>query len=88
MIMMLKLKEKNRPDGNRELYITKNKEGTCPMVELAFDGKHQTFTKASQTGHVVNQMKATAKKAQNQRRQEAAGQIEMTDLPGDYKVPF
>ena len=88
VIMMLKLKEKNRPDGNRELYITKNKEGTCPMVELAFDGKHQTFTKASQTGQVVSQMKATAKKAQIQRRQEANGQLAMTDMPGDTYVPF
>lgn len=46
IIMMLKLENKYDPAGNREMYITKNKEGTCPKIVLAFDGKHQTFTKA------------------------------------------
>lgn len=45
LIMLLKLKEKDKPQGDRWLYITKNKEGTCPKVGLAFDGKHQTFYK-------------------------------------------
>lgn len=50
IIMMLKLEKKEQSDGNRQLYITKNKEGTCPMTTLAFDGKHQTFSKALRTG--------------------------------------
>lgn len=45
VIMTLKLKEKDRPQGERWLYITKNKEGTCPKIGLAFDGSHQTFYK-------------------------------------------
>lgn len=46
LIMMLSLANKDQPEGNRELRIRKNKEGTCPNILLAFDGKHQTFTKA------------------------------------------
>lgn len=87
VVMILKLKEKNRPDGNRELYIAKNKEGTCPMIELAFDGKHQTFTKASKTGDVVSKFSADGKQAR-QRNREAANKDQMSMLPDTYPVPF
>ncbi len=87
VVMILKLKERNRPDGNRELYIAKNKEGTCPMIELAFDGKHQTFTKASKTGDVVSKFSADGKKARNRNR-EAANKDQMSMLPDTYQVPF
>lgn len=87
VVMILKLKEKTRPDGNRELYIAKNKEGTCPMIELAFDGKHQTFTKASKTGDVVSKFSADGKKAL-QRNREAANKDQLSMLPDTYQVPF
>lgn len=87
VVMILKLKERNKPDGSRELYIAKNKEGTCPMIELAFDGKHQTFTKASKTGDVVSQFSSDGKKARNRNR-EAANKDQMSMLPDTYQVPF
>lgn len=47
LIMMLSLEKRDgKETGNRELRIRKNKEGTCPNILLAFDGKHQTFSKA------------------------------------------
>lgn len=87
VVMILKLKERNKPDGSRELYIAKNKEGTCPMIELAFDGKHQTFTKALRTGEVYKKLAADAKKIRSQTR-EAANQDQMSMLPDTYPVPF
>ena len=87
VIMMLKLEHKDHPEGNRKLYITKNKEGTCPMITLAFDGKHQTFSKAARTGETYREITRIAKKAQRSR--EAASQVEQfTMLPEDTEVPF
>lgn len=89
IIMMLKLEDKDRPDGNREMYITKNKEGTCPKILLAFDGKHQTFAKAQRTGDVLGKYVADGKRIKNRNRREAAkDENQMTILPDNYKVPF
>lgn len=89
IIMILSLEKKDDPSGNRILSIDKNKEGTCPNVLLAFDGKHQTFTKAQRTGDVVGKFVADGKKIKRQ-RQKAEPQEEQTflPLPDDYKVPF
>lgn len=89
IIMILSLEKKEDPSGNRILSIDKNKEGTCPNILLAFDGKHQTFTKAQRTGDVLGKFVADGKKAKRQRR-EAEPQEEQTflPLPDDYKVPF
>ena len=89
IIMILSLEKKDDPSGNRILSIDKNKEGTCPNILLAFDGKHQTFTKAQRTGDVLGKFVADGKKAKRQRR-EAEPQEEQTflPLPDDYKVPF
>lgn len=87
VVMILRLKERSKPDGPRQLYIAKNKEGTCPMIELAFDGKHQTFTKAQRTGETINQLKRMANAAKRERR-EAAGMDQMTMLPPNTPVPF
>lgn len=57
------------------------------MIELAFDGKHQTFTKASKTGDVVSKFSADGKKARNRNR-EAANKDQMSMLPDTYQVPF
>lgn len=87
VIMMLKLENKDQPEGNRKLYITKNKEGTCPMITLAFDGKHQTFSKAAKTNDIVQKLTHDAKKAQRG-REAAPVNDQLTMLPEDTKVPF
>lgn len=88
IILMLKLENKDNPDGNRLMYITKNKEGTCPMIPLAFDGKHQTFAKAQRTGDTIRQIKKMAKTAQRQAREAARDGNQFSMLPEDTEVPF
>lgn len=85
IIMMLKLENKEQPEGNRELHIRKNKEGTCPSILLAFDGKHQTFSKAQCTGKTVRQLQADGRKA---RRRAAGNPDQMSMLPPNTPVPF
>ena len=87
LIMMLSLENKEQPEGNRELRIRKNKEGTCPNILLAFDGKHQTFTKAQQTGNTLDKFVNDGKKARRLNHQ-AAQQEQMTMLPDSTPVPF
>lgn len=88
IIMMLKLENKDHPEGNREMFITKNKEGTCPKIVLAFDGKHQQFSKAHRTGEIIRQLKADAKKTLRRNREAADNSQEMLPLPDDTPVPF
>ena len=88
IILMLKLEDKDKPDGNRKMYITKNKEGTCPMISLAFDGKHQRFSKANRTGEVVSKYTADGKKARRENKNNASATLQMTMLPDDTSVPF
>ena len=87
LILMLKLQDEDKPDGCRELFVTKNKEGTCPKIVLEFDGKHQTFSKAQRTGEVVQKYQADGKKA---RRKNAGGaQQSFLPVPGDDpECPF
>ena len=87
VIMMLKLEHKDQPEGNRKLYITKNKEGTCPMITLAFDGKHQTFSKAAKTNDMVQKLTHDAKKVQRA-REAAPINDQLTMLPENTEVPF
>lgn len=92
LIMMLSLQDKEKPEGNRELRIRKNKEGTCPNILLAFDGKIQSFSKAQIGGDTLSKLTADGKKARQHNRERARqerqleGQMEV--LPNDYKVPF
>lgn len=88
IIMMLKLEKKDDPDGNRLMYITKNKEGTCPMIPLAFDGKHQTFRKAQRTGDTIGKSVADGKKARRKSREAANTDNQFVQLPIDTDVPF
>lgn len=88
IIMMLKLENKEQPSGNRELYITKNKEGECFKTLLAFDGRHQTFTKAQRTNEVASKYIADGKKARRKSREAAPEQTQFSMLPGDTEVPF
>ena len=85
IIMQLQLEKKDHPEGNRFLYITKNKEGTTPRILLAFDGKHQQFSKAATTGSVVGKFAADGKRA---RRQNASTNQQMSMLPENTPVPF
>ena len=91
LIMMLSLADKDHPEGNRELRIRKNKEGTCPNILLAFDGKHQTFSKAQRTGDTLGKYVSDGKKARHLNRQASqntAPMDQLTILPDDFKVPF
>lgn len=88
IVMILQLESTDRPDGNRKLFISKNKEGTCPMILLAFDGKHQTFTKASRTGQVVEKYVNDGKKARRRAGEAAKANNQMSLLPEDTEVPF
>ena len=87
LIMMLSLQDKEKPEGNRELRIRKNKEGTCPNILLAFDGKHQTFAKAQRTGDTISQL-AGKRPKQKTPVLNPTPMDQMTILPDDYKVPF
>lgn len=89
LIMMLSLADKDKPEGNRELRIRKNKEGTCPKILLAFDGKHQTFSKAQQTSDTLQKLVNDGKKARRQNHLAAMqAEDQLTLLPNDFKVPF
>lgn len=88
VIMMLSLADKEKPEGNRELRIRKNKEGTCPNILLAFDGKHQTFSKAQRTGDTISKFVADGKKAKRQNKQASQQSGQLFMLPDDYPVPF
>ncbi len=88
IIMILKLEKADDYAGNREMYITKNKEGTCPKITLAFEGKHQRFSKAQKTGDIVNKYTADGKKARRNNRTQANYEQQMVPLPDDTPVPF
>lgn len=92
IIMLLKLENKDKPDGPRELYITKNKEGTCPKIILEFDGKHQTFRKANRSNDAAQKYINDGKKARRQNAEKAkAGQQgeQFSLLEGeDPQLPF
>lgn len=87
VVMILQLADEKDPYSDRELYLAKNKEGTTPKTRLAFDGKHQTFSKAARTGETFRELKRLAKEAQ--RNRETTPQVEQfTMLPEDTDVPF
>lgn len=89
LIMMLSLQDKDEPAGPRELRIRKNKEGTCPNILLNFDGKYQTFSKASRTGEVVSKYVHDGNQARRNNRNSAPATAEqMTMLPDNTPVPF
>lgn len=89
IIMMLKLEDKDKPGGNREMFITKNKEGTCPKIILAFDGKHQTFSKAQNVGNVAGKFVADGKKIKARNREQARNNQQFSYLPDDDpELPF
>lgn len=84
VIMLLSLKDKDDASGPRALKIAKNKEGTCPVIFLAFDGKHQTFYKSG--ADVQRKLIADGKRARRNNQQYPGEQLTM--LPDDTPVPF
>ena len=85
LVMILKLCNDNEPEGPRNLYIAKNKEGTCPMVQLDFDGAHQRFVKADATRQDLKNLARNNGK----RRRRAAGEMEQFSMLDDNTpVPF
>ena len=88
LIMMLSLEDRDRPEGNRELRIRKNKEGTCPNILLAFDGKHQTFYKAQQNNRDALDKYIHDGKAARRANRQAAEAEQLAILPENTPVPF
>lgn len=87
VIIMLKLEKQSEPAGPRKVFVTKNKEGELFMSLLAFDGKHQTFSKAPKTRETVSKYVNEGKKAQRQNRNNAPD-MQLTMLPNNTPVPF
>lgn len=87
IIMMLKLEKKEQRGGNRELHVTKNKEGECFKTLLAWDGKHQTFSKANRTGETLGKLNAMAKAARREAREAEDTPEQMSMLPPSTPIP-
>lgn len=86
LILMLKLEKDAAPKGPRELYVTKNKEGELFKTLLAFDGLHQTFTKARLDGQPLHPNNPNFAAASEPAMARQFGQTSV--LPDDYPVPF
>ena len=86
VVMLLSLKNRNDPNGNRVLKIAKNKEGTCPNILLAFDGKHQTFSRA-QTD-TLSKLTAIGRKVKPTADISKAQPEQISMLPDSTPVPF
>jgi len=88
LIMMLSLADNDKPSGPRKLRVRKNKEGICPSIMLAFDGRHQTFSTAPRTSETVSKLAADAKKARARNKQASQDPGQLSMLPQDTPVPF
>lgn len=86
LVMMLSLADKDQPSGNRNLRIRKNKEGVCPNVLLAFDGKHQTFSKTRSS--YINYPRRKPQRTPVLAEMQPPQQQIMFDLPETTPVPF
>ena len=78
-----------KDSDDRELWIRKNKEGTCFQVRLSFDGDHQTFAKA-----VSPEAQAEIDKFRNARKKPQSTPVigrpeeSFEQLPMEEPVPF
>lgn len=88
VVMLLALEDPKSPKRGqpRILRIEKNKEGTCDGITLAFDGPHQTFSKARDGSNTLAKMVRDGKKAHREAYRPQQGQI--TELSGETWVPF
>lgn len=88
VILMMKLEKQSEPAGPRKIFVTKNKEGELFMSLLAFDGKHQIFSKLQRTGETVSKFVADGKKARQKNKAESQQPGQMTMMPENTWVPF
>ena len=91
LILMLQLTKQACPEGPRNLYVTKNKEGRLFQMILNFDGKHQTFSKGGALDAAVADAQAFKKKHKGGSLppiQEGPITGQMDLLPTDTDVPF
>lgn len=93
VIMMLQLAKRSRPNGPRNLFVTKNKEGQLSKMILNFDGVHQTFSKGGMLDVEVAKASEMKQKYKADSRTYAPvpdgpvpGQMDL--LPDDTEVPF
>lgn len=86
IVMILSLHDKENRAGPRVLDIAKNKEGTCPNILLAFDGEHQTFSKASE--NLLGKLVKDGKKVKRNAYKNVPTPGQMTMLPNNTPVPF
>lgn len=84
IVMML---NEGKDSAYRELWVRKNKEGTCFQARLAFDGDHQTFSKAisEETQTEIDKLRYARKKT---RPTPVIGKEDFQQLPMDTEVPF
>lgn len=84
IVMML---NEAKDSTDRELWVRKNKEGTCFQARLAFDGDHQTFSKA-----LNQEAQAELDKFKHARKKPlptpVAAKEDYQQLPVDTPVPF
>lgn len=85
VVMILSLADKDNPSGDRQLRIRKNKDGTCPNILLAFDGKHQTFYKSGAA--VRDKLIADGNRARRKKQQAKQETEQMSMLPETTPVP-
>jgi replicative DNA helicase len=91
LILMLQLAKQSCPEGPRNLYVTKNKEGRLFQMLLTFDGRHQAFAKGGALDAAVAEASAMKKKHKGGSPPPVPsgpvpGQLEM--LSADTDVPF
>ena len=84
IVMML---NEAKDSTDRELWVRKNKEGTCFQTRLAFDGDHQTFSKA-----LSQEAQAELDRFKHARKKPlptpVAAKEDYQQLPVDTEVPF
>lgn len=84
IVMML---NEGKDSAYRELWVRKNKEGTCFQARLAFDGDHQTFSKAisEEAQAEIDKLRYARKKP---RPTPVIGKEDFQQLPMDTEIPF
>ena len=91
LILMLQLANQAAPEGPRNLFVTKNKEGRLFQMLLNFDGRHQVFAKGGPLDAAVADAAAAKRKHKGGTLPPVPtgpvpGQLEM--LSADTDVPF
>lgn len=81
VIMMLQLEKRSLPDGPRNLYITKNKEGQLCRMLLTFDGKHQVFSK----GGLLDSAVANARDLKQKYKGGSLPPVPAGPIPGQFE---